>query len=70
DYDNGGGKIGVWTGNNICGGSPTVSFPSSGLKTDIVGGDIYTYYPKSQSGFGKVVATSSVIISSTGLINL
>ena len=38
DYDNGGGSLAVWT-NGTCSGAPAQTYPSTGLATDIFGGD-------------------------------
>jgi hypothetical protein len=67
DYVNGGGKVGVWEDNASCSGAADVTYPSSGLATDIVGGDTYSY---AAAGSGAAAtATSSVTISATGLIS-
>jgi hypothetical protein len=70
DYDNGGGKIAVWT-NNSCSGASSALYPSSGLATDIYGGDTYLYNPGgSGSGSGAIVGASTTItISSVGLVS-
>jgi hypothetical protein len=70
DYAAGGGKIAVWGTNNTCSGGADVTYPSSGLATDIFGGDTYTY---TAGGTGTpatpATATSSITISAGGLIS-
>ena len=66
DYIGGGGKIGVWEDNATCSGAADVTYPSSGLATDIVGGDTYSY---AAAGSGSAAtATSGITISAGGLI--
>lgn len=68
DYDNGGGSIAIWTGSTICSGAQNLTYPASGLATDIFGGDVYSYNGASQSGGVSVVSSSTININSTGLI--
>ncbi len=80
DYDNGGGSIGVWTSSSSiigppagCVGSPTITYPSSGLATDIFGGDTYTYTSANAIGSstpgGTPIAVSTITIGPTGLVS-
>ncbi len=72
DYDNGGGSVAVWTGSTSClpAGSPTVTYPATGLANDIFGGDFYTYNAATGGGGGggSTVASSSININAAGLI--
>ena len=71
DYDNGGGSVAMWTGNATCSGAPSYTYPSSGLATDIFGGDQYAYSNGSGGGNygGAISATSSVTISTVGSVS-
>ncbi len=70
DYDNGGGSVAVWAESTGCSpaGSPTVTYPASGLANDIVGGDTYSY-TAAGGGASAATATSSITVSATGLIS-
>jgi hypothetical protein len=70
DYDNGGGKVAVWTNNNCTGGASAI-YPASGLSTDVFGGDTYLYTagnPGTSAGI-VVTASTTISISGTGLIS-
>jgi hypothetical protein len=68
DYDAGGGSVAVWAGNSTCSGAPTATYPSSGLATDIFGGDVYSYNAAGGTTPGTVVASSTITISAAGVI--
>ena len=69
DYDNGGGKIAVWAANNSCTGGPTAVYPSTGLVTDIFGGDTYVYSPAvAGGGAGSVTTSTTITVNANGSI--
>lgn len=70
DYDNGGGSVAVWSGNNTCNGTATAIYPSAGLAVDIFGGDVYAFATSTGSATGRVTtATSGISVTGTGLIS-
>jgi hypothetical protein len=71
DYDNGGGSVAVWAGNNSCSGAPDVTYPAAGLATDIFGGDTYAYTPvgSTTSQRGASIATSTITVGTAGVIS-
>jgi hypothetical protein len=73
DYDNGGGMIAVWSSSNTCSGGTSAAtlYPSSGLATDIFGGDTYVYAITGggSSSSSSVTTSGTITISSTGLIS-
>ncbi len=69
DYDQGGGSIAVWDSSASCSGSPSITYPSSGLSTDIFGGDTYTYTPATSGGSSSGVrASTTITIAGNGLV--
>jgi hypothetical protein len=68
DYDNGGGSVAVWT-NGTCTGTPDSIYPSSGLATDIFGGDQYSATSTPSLSGATVSTVSTVNISPTGMVN-
>ena len=72
DYDNGGGTVAVWAGNNNCPASPAPDYvyPSAGFATDLFGGDQYLYTPSGSvnpaSVGGTIAATSTISVNSVG----
>ena len=70
DYDNGGGKVAVWKDNISCSGPATATYPSSGLVSDIFGGDTYAYSAGGSGGSGgQAIASSTINVNASGLIS-
>jgi hypothetical protein len=71
DYNNGGGSIALWTGNNTCSGSPTLTYQPSGYD-GIFGGDVYSYGTTSTvtlTGATTPQGTSTITVSPAGSVS-
>ncbi len=79
DYARGGGSIVAWLGASNCptsGSGPSssvkIAYPSSGLATDIFGGDSYSINVNPGGtvvGGGTILATSSITVNSAGSVS-
>lgn len=68
DYDNGGGKVSVWT-NGTCNGSASALYPPTGFASDIFGGDVYTYNISQASSTPTGAQSAVITVNGAGLVS-